>query len=383
MRVAFFHYSRLIGGGERVALNVLRFFPLDVEVVGCAPSGPLEQAFRQEGVPVEVLHLVPVPRFPCSLLAHAANLLISAAYLVGVHHRRRLDVVLASGTLAALYAVPGAHLNGVSLVWHHHAIYGQRLAPLVRWLARRCRHVIVDSEAVKANMRDLGAHVGHVVVMHNGVDARHWDASRYDGPAARREIGIPDADFLVVLLCQLHPWKGVQDFVAAAAPVLASRADVSFLIVGAAYYLKGDAFERQIRAEMAAADPTGRRLRMLVQSGRIERWMAASDLVVQPSRDPDPLPTVLLESMAMGKAVVGTDTGGIPEIIADGITGRIVPTRDPEALAKVILELAADRDLCRSYARAGRERARDRFSAEGASSRLVSILRGACGRVGG
>ncbi|MFT4305784.1 MAG: glycogen synthase [Microbacterium sp.] len=90
----------------------------------------------------------------------------------------------------------------------------------------------------------------------------------------------------------------------------------------------------------------------------------------------EPLGIVNLEAMACGAAVVGTGTGGIPEVVVDGVTGRIVPIEqvqdgtgtpvDPERfvadLARVLTEVATDADQAAAYGRAGRERAASEFS---------------------
>jgi starch synthase len=90
----------------------------------------------------------------------------------------------------------------------------------------------------------------------------------------------------------------------------------------------------------------------------------------------EPLGIVNLEAMACGAAVVGTATGGIPEVVADGITGRLVPIEqlqdgtgtpvDPDRyvadLAAVLTEVAMDPERARAYGEAGRERARRDFS---------------------
>ncbi|HCM49407.1 glycogen synthase [Microbacterium schleiferi] len=109
----------------------------------------------------------------------------------------------------------------------------------------------------------------------------------------------------------------------------------------------------------------------------------------------EPLGIVNLEAMACGAAVVGTATGGIPEVVADGVTGRLVPIEqvtdgtgtplDPEAfvadLARVLGEVVSDREMAKEYGRAGRERATTEFSwqriAEQTAALYAEVARGA------
>tara|TARA_B100001123_G_scaffold162785_1_gene187621 strand:+ start:8567 stop:9100 length:534 start_codon:yes stop_codon:yes gene_type:complete len=90
--------------------------------------------------------------------------------------------------------------------------------------------------------------------------------------------------------------------------------------------------------------------------------MKRSDLVVVPSIS-EGLPITLIEAMALGRAVVATDVGGIPEVVEDGVTARIVPPRNPAALAGAMLELLKAPQRSRRLGEAGQAVARQRFSA--------------------
>jgi len=92
----------------------------------------------------------------------------------------------------------------------------------------------------------------------------------------------------------------------------------------------------------------------------VPKLLADSDLFVL-SSDYEGVPLTVLEAMAAGKPVVATGVGGVPELVEDGVTGVLVPPRNPEALAKGILRLAKDADLRRRMGKAARERALERF----------------------
>jgi glycosyltransferase involved in cell wall biosynthesis len=74
----------------------------------------------------------------------------------------------------------------------------------------------------------------------------------------------------------------------------------------------------------------------------IPAWLEGVDVFVHPPTAPDPFPGALLEACAAGRPVVATRTGGIPEIVADGVSGRLVPPRDAARLAEAILEMLAN-----------------------------------------
>ena len=92
----------------------------------------------------------------------------------------------------------------------------------------------------------------------------------------------------------------------------------------------------------------------------VSNLLANCDLFVLPS-DYEGLPLTVLEAMAAGKPVVSTRVGGVPELVEDGLTGFLVPPRDPEALSQAILRLAKDHDLCLRMGQAGQRKVLERF----------------------
>jgi glycosyltransferase involved in cell wall biosynthesis len=97
--------------------------------------------------------------------------------------------------------------------------------------------------------------------------------------------------------------------------------------------------------------------------------MGSLDVLVLPSRQ-EPFGTVLAEAMNAGTAVVATRVGGIPEVVEDGVTGRLAPPGDPEALAAAVTEALERRE---AWGAAGRERAR-RWHADAYAKRVLELL---------
>ena len=100
----------------------------------------------------------------------------------------------------------------------------------------------------------------------------------------------------------------------------------------------------------------------------IYRLYEQAQVVLVPSVWPENLPTVCIEAMAIGRPVVGTKTGGIPELISDGESGLVVPMRDSDALAHAMLELFTNAPMREEMGKSARARAEhfriERFAAE-------------------
>ncbi|MEA4858655.1 glycosyltransferase family 4 protein [Solidesulfovibrio sp.] len=124
-----------------------------------------------------------------------------------------------------------------------------------------------------------------------------------------------------------------------------------------------------------------------VSHDRMAELYAASDIfvmpsVVHPSGDRDGIPNVIMEALAHGIPVVATDVCGIPEVVQDGLTGRLVRQRDPEALADAIMDLAGDRDRAVAMAQAGKARVAAMFDPEANTRSILEFFADATAKGG-
>jgi glycosyltransferase involved in cell wall biosynthesis len=108
--------------------------------------------------------------------------------------------------------------------------------------------------------------------------------------------------------------------------------------------------------------------------------LALADVFVLPSHG-EHFGRVLIEAMAMGRAVVATDAGGVPEIVKDGVTGCLVEPGQPDRLAESVQQILAHSERSRQFGLAGRRVVEDRFSLQGHADQIQSLyhhLTGVC-----
>jgi len=119
-------------------------------------------------------------------------------------------------------------------------------------------------------------------------------------------------------------------------------------------------------------------------TGRVDRntlfvQYQQADLLVLPSvtmnGQTEGLGVVLLEAMAAGVPVIGSRTGGIPDIIEDGVNGLLVPPGDPGALADAILSILSDPDLADRFRTAGLQTVQERFSWDSIADRFIQVYK--------
>ncbi len=355
-RVLFIDHAEALGGAEHSLLLLLR--QLDrtryTPILACNP-GPLADAARGLGVPVYLVHM---PRLRGRLTALMA-LVQSSVMLAGLIRRERVALVHSNVMRASFYAALAARLTSRPLVWHVRDIHapGQ---PGGLWYPRlMCRlttRVIAISHAVAAGLPCPD----RVTVVYNGLDLADFDP-RLDATAARHALGLPDDKLVIGILGRLQPWKGQADFLRAAALVAQTHPTVHFAVVGASIFPSEQDYRQELRA---LADDLGIAQRVTFTGHRsdVPVALAALDLLVHCSQA-EPFGRVLIEAMAMAKAVVAFADGGVPEIVQAGVSGLLLPPGDISRLAMAMRELLDRPDLAQAMGRAGRSRVERHFNA--------------------
>ena len=214
--------------------------------------------------------------------------------------------------------------------------------------------VIAVSSAVADVLVDCGVPAGRIDVVHSALDPSHAG-----GTSARAEIcaryGWGEDPFLIGALAALAEHKGLRYLIEAAPAVLAARPDARFLIVG----------EGELRAELTALISrlgVEEQVRLFGFTDRVADVVAGFDVCVLPSISGEGSPGAVKEAMAAGVAVLGAESGGIPEVVGDA--GLLVPPADAPAIAEALLRLASDGTLRTSLAAKGAARAASLFSPE-------------------
>jgi glycosyltransferase involved in cell wall biosynthesis len=161
-------------------------------------------------------------------------------------------------------------------------------------------------------------------------------------------------------LGRISDWKGQDMLVRALAETPLRQRGAVALIAGEAW--PGAEHRARELRELAARLGVSERVLMLGFRDDVEVVFGAADLVAVPSTSPDPLPGAAIEAAAAGCAVIASAHGGLPEILRDGETGRLIAPRDPGALAEVAAELLDDPSARERLGAAAASEIRARFA---------------------
>jgi glycosyltransferase involved in cell wall biosynthesis len=245
----------------------------------------------------------------------------------------------ATGILARL-------VSRVPVVYTEHNLAGSYRQPtrtLNRLTFGRNRAVTAVSSAVAESLDGFPGPAP--VVVPNGVAVSIDDSQVAD---VRKDLGVSPTQPLVVHVGNIRPHKGHETLVNVASRLSKIVPDAVVVSAG------GEKFPGDLARvrNLATAAGLSHQLRFL---GRIEDarpLLAAADVVVNPA-DVEGLPLVLLEALALSRPVVATAVGGVPSVIIDGQTGRLVQPGDADALARAIAEVLADPKQGRKWGEAG------------------------------
>ena len=344
MKVAHLDTGASWRGGQAQVLLLMRGLAArGHESLLLAPPGPLSERARTEGLACEPWRA----RGEWDIAALWAALRVLRRFAPGVVH--------AHSAHAHTLGVPAARLAAVpAVVVSRRVDFAVARNPL-SWLKYRMpvdRYLCI-SRGVRDVMRAAGVPERRLVLVPSGIELPGAGDSGVEaagvppGRDLRAIIGVPAETPVVGTVAALAPHKNHADLLGAARIVVDARPDVHFAWIG-----EGEcraALER-LRFDLALES----HVHLLGFRDDARRLLRQFTLFVLPSYL-EGLCTSVLDAQALGVPVVATAVGGVPDIVEDGVTGRLVPARDPGALARALIDALGDERSRRGWADRARE----------------------------
>jgi glycosyltransferase involved in cell wall biosynthesis len=310
-----------------------------VSLCGLKRPEPASRLLEEQGIPVRHLGR---GRFDPRILGD----------LIRVAHERRAAILHVHGYAAADFGRLAARRVGAALVLHEH--FADPRMPAYQGLADRLLSHFTDRAiAVSGSTRDFLIRKRHVPaarvrLIWNGAPLAEFapvpSAVALD---TRRELGLPPEALVVGSISRLSEQKGHRYLLDAAAGMLARRKDTRFLIVGDGDQMGPLRQQAQTLGIARSVIFAGHRTDVPALLGALDVFCVSSTY--------EGTPLTLFEAMAAGKAIVSTAVDGCREVLEDGVTGLLVPPRDPDALAGALLRCVGDVTLRASLAKRARE----------------------------
>ncbi|MEH1015178.1 glycosyltransferase family 4 protein [Micromonospora sp. CPCC 206060] len=352
-------------GGEWFYCQVTGLARRGHDVTAVLPGeGPLTERIRAAGIPTEIVRLA-------GWRPHQLPRVAAAEFhLMRLIRRLRPDVVhahlLKASVACRLASLVGGHALQVDQLPGAAHLRNPFMRRLDLATLSRADVVIASCHAFAERYRGLGAR--SVATSHYGFDVHRFDPAT-SPEQFRSEFGIEPGTPVVGMVAYMYPSrirdfrkvgiKGHETLIDAVPRLLARVPDARIFIVGDE--LSGDGSYRRALHERAARVGAGR-IHFTGRRYDIPELMAGFDVLVSPSLD-ESASGASVQALLMGKPVVASNVGGLPDTVQHDETGLLVPPADPVALADAVADLLHDPERRRAMGQLGRSRCLARYDA--------------------
>jgi len=352
-----------LGGAERTLLRLIRLLPPEKYRASLVTFRLDPEVFHDLPCP---LHFLPLRR---TYDANAAKMGLKLRKLI------RSEKVAIAHTFfesSDLWAGPIARLSGVPILISSRRDLGILRASKHRLAYRFVNHLFDRVLAVSQEVRNYciaedGLPPEKVLTLYNGIELDQI-AFRDSAAMSRASLGCAEASHLIITAANIRRVKGLDVLLRAAAIVQREFPRAIFLIVGGILEPEYARELEELTRSLALSDT----VKFLGARKDVMPLLAISDVFCLPSRS-EGFSNALVEAMASGLPCVATRVGGNAEALADGESGFIVDSDDPQALAERILILLRDPELRRRMGQRGKETVESRFSAQSMITQLVGV----------
>ncbi|HSK52732.1 MAG TPA: glycosyltransferase [Clostridia bacterium] len=320
----------------------------EVSVVALS-AGSAVRKLQRAGAPVTVIDDPDDAIATGALAAHLTSIRPDVVH----NHMYRAELV---GTRAAIALGEVGHRRPyvVSTI-HSSRVRTTEDREQLRRLTPSMDRLIAVSRSIERKLHDEERTAVPIELIYNGVDLERYD---HQEPCCtlRDEYGMEPGSQIVGVVARLEPEKGHPTLLEAWPAVLRAVPDAYLLVIG-------EGSQRDALEAMARNLRIAHRVVFTGRRDDVPAVTAALDVAVLPSyREAQGLS--ILEAMALSRPVVASNVGGIPEMIADGVTGLLVEPHDAAGLARAITRLLTDHPLADTLARQAHDMVHDRFSIE-------------------
>ena len=355
--ILYLHAGAEMYGADKILLELVtgldksKFHP----IVVLPNDGILKDKLIENGIETYVVHY-PILRRKYFNLKGIINYGLSyfgkSNEIVKLLKNKKIDIIHAN-TTAVLEGIYLKKKLKCKLIWHVHeiilkpAIINKTISYLIGRYADKC---VAVSKAVKKHLIDSKfVDEDKVEVIYNGVDTERFNPN-VENKYLYKEWNISDEAIKVGMIGRVNAWKGQNDFLDATEGLLKKYSNLYIFIVGSAF--NGEEWRvGELKKKIADSQNKDR---IIFSEFRTDTPEIHSffDVLVLPSTNPDPLPTVVLEAMGCGTPVVGYNHGGVTEMVINGETGLLAEVKNSKDLGRKIQQaLESDYKLMGQKAR--------------------------------
>jgi len=368
MRICIATRTPFVSGGETVLLRLARELIRQEHYVCivCPPQSQSQSFFSDRQLPVEGVDL------PLTDWRHPFRFYKGVRALQTILREHRAEIAHANDLSTIQPLGCACRREGLPVVAH----VRQMVEPGgPEWYFKYgADHVVTVSEYMKRHLVETSPAVfeDRTSASLDGIvvgDLADDEARR----AARRQLDLPADRFVFLFANQFNEVKGVPDLIEAVA-LLPENLRERFIVCAVGDDVQSGGVYRKKMIQLATDRGVAELIRFPGYRRDVPIWLAACDWCVSPSLV-EPLGTTVIEAMSVGRPVIGTRVGGIPEMVQHNQTGLLVDGGNPGQLSAAMVTALTNPDLTSTFGLASYAFAKDRFSIERHASDMLAIFR--------
>ncbi|MCA1965414.1 MAG: glycosyltransferase family 4 protein [Flavobacterium sp.] len=369
--ILFIHQSAELYGSDKTLLLLLKNLDKNKfkPIVLLPFDGPLKEALENENIEVVIAPVLKLYRklfTPKNLIGFFKD--IKAAFkIVNKLHKKYQFTLIYSNTLAVLLGIMFAWKNNIKHLWHVHEIIEKpslfKKAFVGLLSLKSNTHIVYNSQATKVFWELNKNIINKGVVIWNGIEINTPESSTSELFDIRKNLFLAQPnEIILALVGRISRWKGQMILLDAFNNLVQKNENIKLVFVGAPPPNQ-EKFQEDLEERIASFKLNDKVLIIPFQNEIHKIWQAI-DIAVVPSTEPEPFGMVAIEAMLAHKPIVGSNHGGLTEIIENNATGFLVTPNSVQDLVIALEKLIQNELLRKEMGEKGYLRVTTAFSVE-------------------
>lgn len=364
--ILFIHQSAELYGSDKTLLLLLKYLDKTKysPVVVLPFDGPLKLEIEKENITVVIAPVLKLYRkmfTPKNLLKFFRDIRTSVSILDNLNKQYNFDLVY-SNTLAVLLGMIYARKRKIKHIWHVHEIivHPKVIASFFPKLLNKYSDVVIcNSFATMKNLVDRKRELEKkTIVIYNGIESEKSKAIIF----SREDFGYNDDDIIITLVGRISRLKGHKWLLNTYLKHFDQKANVKLLFVGSP--VEGQEYYLTDIEQFIIENKLEKRVKIISFTKNLSQVWKITDIAIMPSSEAESFGLVAVEAMLAKKPVIGSNHGGLTEVIIDYETGFLVEPNNVAALSVALSKLIDNPVLRKSFGENGYQRAIKEFSVD-------------------
>lgn len=369
--ILFIHQSAELYGSDKTLLLLLKNLDKNKfkPIVLLPFDGPLKEALENENIEVVIAPVLKLYRklfTPKNLIGFFKDIK-TAFKIVNELHKKYQFTLIYSNTLAVLLGIMFAWKNNIKHLWHVHEIIEKpslfKKAFVGLLSLKSNTHIVYNSQATKVFWELNKSIINKGVVIWNGIEIYTPESSTSELFDIRKNLFLAQPnEIILALVGRISRWKGQMILLDAFNNLVQKNENIKLVFVGAPPPNQ-EKFQEDLEERIASFKLNDKVLIIPFQNEIHKIWQAI-DIAVVPSTEPEPFGMVAIEAMLAHKPIVGSNHGGLTEIIENNATGFLVTPNSVQDLVIALEKLIQNELLRKEMGEKGYLRVTTAFSVE-------------------